>query len=138
MSPALYSGLKHEKNDVNHDPYKSDIFSLGFCFLYASTLNFDLLYKVRDIYNSNMMNKVIEENLKNKYSDTFVYILKKMLDTDEEERFNFEQLVDFVENKYDQEGYLKEENSDNGNKNINISKENNRGKFSPLRKKFKK
>ena len=138
MSPALYSGLKHEKNDVSHDPYKSDIFSLGFCFLYAATLNFDLLYKVRDIYNSNMMNKVIEENLKNKYSDTFVYILKKMLDTDEEERFNFEQLVDFVENKYDQEGNLKEENSDNGNKNININKENNRGKFSPIRKKFKK
>ena len=84
------------------------------------------------------MDKVIDENLKNKYSDTFVYILKKMLDTDEEERFNFEQLVDFVENKYDQEGNLKEENSDNGNKNININKENNRGKFSPIRKKFKK
>ena len=143
MSPALYSGLKHEKNDVNHDPYKSDMFSLGFCFLYAATLDFDLLYKVRDIYNTNMMNKILEENLKNKYSDTFVNILKKMLDTDEFERFNFEQLVDYVEKNYDKEGNLinnnniKEEN--NGN-NLNNNKEDikNRGKISPMRKRFKK
>ena len=134
MSPVLYSGLKHEKNDVSHDPYKSDMFSLGFCFLYASTLNFDLLYKVRDIYNSNMMNQILEQNLKNKYSKTFIYILSKMLDTDEYERFNFEQLVEFVEDKYDKEGNLKEE-SDNVNK-INEDK----GKNSPVsnRKKFKK
>ena len=44
MSPALYSGLKDERSDINHNPYKSDVFSLGLCFLYAATLNFDLLY----------------------------------------------------------------------------------------------
>ena len=134
MSPVLYSGLKHDKNDVNHDPYKSDVFSLGFCFLYASTLNFELLYKVRDIYNSNMMNQILEQNLKNKYSKTFIYILSKMLDTDEYERFNFEQLVEFVEDKYDKEGNLKE-----GGDNINNINED-KGKNSPVsnRKKFKK
>ena len=113
MSPVLYSGLKHEKNDVSHDPYKSDVFSLGFCFLYAATLNFDLLYKVRVIYNSNMMNEILEQNLSDKYSKTFVYIISKMLDTDESERFNFEQLVEFVEDKYDKEGNLKEEDDRN-------------------------
>ena len=133
MSPVLYSGLKHDKNDVNHDPYKSDMFSLGFCFLYAATLNFDLLYKVRDIYNSNMMNKILEQNLKNKYSDTFLKILSKMLDTDENERFNFEELVEFVENKYDKEGNLKEE------ENVNDNNDNKKGLSNSYRiKKFKK
>ena len=124
MSPVLYSGLKHEKNDVSHDPYKSDVFSLGFCFLYASTLNFELLYKVRDIYNSNMMNQILEQNLKNKYSKTFIYILSKMLDTDEYERFNFEQLVEFVEDKYDKEGNLKEGSDSVGNINEDKGKKN--------------
>ena len=57
-----------------------------------------------------------------------------MLDTDENERFNFEQLVEFVEDKYDKEGNLKE-GSDNVNKN-----NEDKGKNSPVsnRKKFKK
>ncbi len=136
MSPVLYSGLKHEKNDVNHDPYKSDIFSLGFCFLYAATLNFDLLYKVRDIYNSNMMNKILEQNLKNKYSNTFIQILSKMLDTDESERFNFEELAEFVDNKYDKEGNLKEE--ENNNENFTDNKKGMNNALMNRIKKFKK
>ena len=136
MSPVLYSGLKHEKNDVNHDPYKSDIFSLGFCFLYAATLNFDLLYKVRDIYNSNMMNKTLEQNLKNKYSNTFIQILSKMLDTDESERFNFEELAEFVDNKYDKEGNLKEE--ENNNENFTDNKKGMNNALMNRIKKFKK
>ena len=139
MSPVLYSGLKHEKNDVNHDPYKSDVFSLGFCFLYAATLNFDLLYKVRDIYNSNMMNKILEENLSNKYSNTFLEIMGKMLDTDESQRFNFEQLSEFIENNYDKDGNLKDE--ENRNNNLNDNSDNKKcinSGFSNRYKKFKK
>ena len=136
MSPALYSGLKHDKNDVNHDPYKSDVFSLGFCFLYAATLNFDILYKVRDIFNSNMMDKIVDDNLKGKYSDTFIYILKKMLETDEAERFNFTELVQYVEDNYDKEGNLKNKN-DNGLNKINDENNNNSG-MSNRSKKFKK
>ena len=141
MSPVLYSGLKHDKNDVNHDPYKSDVFSLGFCFLYAATLNFDLLHKVRVIYNSNMMNEILEQNLRDKYSKVFIYILSRMLDTDENERLNFEQLVQFVNDKYDQEGNLKEGNDINNiNINNNDKLNDNKGKKSPVnnRKKNKK
>ena len=134
MSPVLYSGLKHDKNDVNHDPFKSDVFSLGFCFLYAASLNFDLLYKVRNIYNSNIMNKILEENLNNKYSNIFITIISKMLDTDESERFNFEELVEYIEDKYDKEGNLKEENNEN---NIDNNKNSNIG-LNKYGKKFKK
>ena len=135
MSPVLYSGLKHDKNDVNHDPYKSDVFSLGFCFLYAATLNFDILYKVRGIYNSNIMDKIVDENLKGKYSDTFLSILKKMLDTDEKERFSFTELVKYVDDNYDKEGHLKNENDNGINK---INNESNNSGINNRSKKFKK
>ena len=112
MSPALYSGLKNDKNDVNHDPYKSDVFSLGFCFFYASTLNFNVLYQVREIYNSNRMNDIIEQQLKKKYSQIFITILKNMMEVDESERFDFPKLVDFIDENYDKKGNLKKiENS---------------------------
>ena len=107
MSPALYSGLKNDKNDVNHDPYKSDVFSLGFCFFYASTLNFNVLYQVREIYNSNRMNDIIEQQLKKKYSEIFISILKNMMEVDESERFDFPKLVDFIDANYDKKGNLK-------------------------------
>ena len=64
MSPALYEGLKKEKNDVIHDTFKSDVFSLGFCFLYAAGLNFNLLYQVRDISDNNVTEKSINDHLK--------------------------------------------------------------------------
>ena len=66
MSPALYSGLLNEMHDVNHDPYKSDVFSLGLCFLYASTLNFQILYQVRNISNNNQMKNILKQQFKKK------------------------------------------------------------------------
>ena len=47
-----------------------------------------------------------------------------MLDTDEYERFNFEQLVEFVEDKYDKEGNLKEGSDSVGNINEDKGKKN--------------
>ena len=127
MSPALYSGLKNDKNDVNHDPYKSDVFSLGFCFFYASTLNFNLLYQVRDIYNSNMMNNIIEQNLKKKYSPTFISLLSHMMETDESDRFDFPTLVSFIDENYDKNGNLKNEENINEKKH-ELSQRSNRKK----------
>ena len=107
MSPALYSGLKNEKNDVNHDPYKSDVFSLGLCFFYASTLNFELLYQLREIYNSKKLNGLIQQTLNKKYSSTYIYILSHMLEIDEYERFDFPHLVEYLDKNYDSNGNLK-------------------------------
>ena len=107
MSPALYSGLKNESNDVNHDPYKSDVFSLGFCFIYAAALNFKLLYQLRDVYNSNQMNQILKQQLKKKYSDTFIDILSHMMEVDESLRYDFSHLMDAINANYDEEGNLK-------------------------------
>ena len=80
------------------------------------------------------MNKILEENLNNKYSNIFITIISKMLDTDESERFNFEELVEYIEDKYDKEGNLKEENNEN---NIDNNKNSNIG-LNKYGKKFKK
>ena len=128
MSPALYAGLKNDKNDVNHDPYKSDVFSLGFCFLYAATLNFNLLYQLRDIYNSKKINEVLQQQLNKKYSQTFVHILSCMMEIDESERFDFPHLVNYIEENYDKDGNLKnsEKSDEKGDENKELNHKGNR------------
>ena len=100
MSPALYEGLKKDKNDVSHDTFKSDVFSLGFCFLYASVLNFSLLYKVRDITDNNISEKEINNHLKKIYSNTFIQIICKMLKVDEIQRFGFTEILEYINKNY--------------------------------------
>ena len=100
MSPALYDGLKNEKDDVSHNPFKSDVFSLGFCFLYAAALNFNLLYEVRDVMDSRIINLILHKHLKNNYSERFISILGKMLEIDENKRYDFPSLIKEITTYY--------------------------------------
>ena len=100
MSPALYNGLKNEKNDVTHNPYKSDVFSLGFCFLYASALNFNLLYEVRDILDSRSINIILHKFLNKFYSEKLIQLLASMLEIDETKRFDFRTIKEYIEKNY--------------------------------------
>jgi hypothetical protein len=100
MSPALYNGLKHEMNDVSHNPFKSDVFSLGFCFLYAAALNFNLLYEIRDVNDSKIINIILHKYLKKNYSEKFIYILYKMLEIDENKRYDFHDLIKEITSNY--------------------------------------
>ena len=92
MSPSLYNGLKENKDDIEHNPFKSDLFSLGFCFVYAATMDFNLLYDLRNINNDIDMKKKLNEYLKNKYSEKFIWILGKMVELNESNRFDFNEL----------------------------------------------
>ena len=92
MSPSLYNGLKENKDDIEHNPFKSDLFSLGFCFIYAATMDFNLLYDLRNINNDIDMKKKLNEYLKNKYSEKFIWILGKMVELNETNRFDFNEL----------------------------------------------
>ena len=74
MSPALYNGLKINKDDVDHDPFKSDLFSLGFCLVYAATMNFNLLYDLRNINNDEMIKIKIKEYLQDNYSEKLIFL----------------------------------------------------------------
>ena len=99
MSPALFEGLKQGKNNVSHDPFKSDVFSLGFCLLYASSLNYELLYEARD--NDININRILNKSfIKKFYSDKLICILYNMLLFEEKERFSFEELLKFIDDNY--------------------------------------
>ena len=100
MSPALYDGLKNERNDVSHNPYKSDVFSLGFCFLYASALNFNLLYEVRDILDSRSINIILHKFLNKFYSEKLIQLLASMLEIDESKRYDFNDIKTYIEKNY--------------------------------------
>ena len=102
MSPVLYEGLKRGKNDVSHDPFKSDVFSLGFCLLYAASLNFELLYEARDCDSSEVIQKILNKSLiKKAYSDKLISIIYNMLLYEEKKRFSFQELLNFIEENYD-------------------------------------
>ena len=96
MSPLLYNGLKKDKDDVNHNPYKSDVFSLGFCFMYAAALNFNIIYDVRDVDNMEKIEKILIRYLKNKYTYKFIKVLVLMMENDENKRVDFCMLNEYI------------------------------------------
>ena len=101
MSPALYEGLKRGINNIPHDPFKSDVFSLGFCLLYASSLNYELLYEARDSDSSENIKRILYKSfLKKIYSDKLINIIYNMLLYDEKKRFNFQGLINFIDENY--------------------------------------
>ena len=100
MSPALYEGLKHERDDVSHNPFKSDVFSLGFCFLYASALNFNLLYQIRDILDNKNINIILHKCLNKYYSEKLINLLASMLEIDENKRYDFIDIKKYIEKNY--------------------------------------
>ena len=100
MSPALYDGLKHELNDVSHNPFKSDVFSLGFCFIYAAALNFNLLYEVRNILDNKNINDILHKFLSKYYSENFIVLLSSMLNIDESKRYDFIDIKTYIEKNF--------------------------------------
>ena len=66
MSPLLYSGLTSHENYIDNNPFKSDVFSLGYCIVYAMSLNEDFLYNIRKLknqfYYERRINKYFEKD----------------------------------------------------------------------------
>ena len=101
MSPALYQGLKQDKDDVVYDPYRSDVFSLGYCFLYAGALNIKIILEVRDVDDMSKLEKILRRYFKNKYTERFIQLMLFMLEFDESKRVDFIGLDNYLnENKF--------------------------------------
>ena len=49
MSPILFQGLRLKLFQVSHNTFKSDVFSLGMCIFYVSTLTFNSLCDIREL-----------------------------------------------------------------------------------------
>ena len=99
MSPALKDGLKFNKQGVRHNAFKSDVFSLGYCFLYAMSLDMEILEKAQEFWGGNKDFKKIEIDIKKyigkeKYSDKFIDFIGKMILEDENKRMDFLGLTD--------------------------------------------
>ena len=89
MSPILYKGLKMAKEDVVHDLYKSDVFSLGYSILYAVSLNHNIINEIRDSEKMEEIEKILYKRMKPRYSDNFINIILKMINPEETKRIDF-------------------------------------------------
>ena len=101
MSPNLFSAFKYTGNNtkVVHNIFKSDVFSLGFCFLYAMNLNMKLIQSLREENNmKNVINIVKKFGIDKKYSNKFMNIIYNMIQIDENKRMDFVELYKEVNN----------------------------------------
>ena len=91
MSPILFYALRGRKviKYVNHNPYKSDLFSFGLCSLFAATLCFDSIYDIRELKNNTAIRFIIQKYLENRYSNVVINIICSMLDVNENSRNDF-------------------------------------------------
>lgn len=93
MSPILYEGHKHCQKKIMHNPYKSDVFSLGYCTLFAMTLGIQILDNIREIKDmkiiTSMINRYVNKNL---YNNKFISLILKMIQFNENQRFDFIEL----------------------------------------------
>ena len=103
MSPNLFMAFKYNGNNtkVIHNIYKSDVFSLGFCFLYAMNLNMKIIQNLREENNMiNIINVIKKYGLEGKYSKKFMNIIYKMIHVDENKRWDFIELYDEINKNF--------------------------------------
>jgi hypothetical protein len=96
MSPILFNALRENKEDIPHDSYKSDVFSLGYCIIYAANLAFNCLHEIRELKTMEDISRVINKHFKNKYSQNIINVILKMVEIDENKRCDFIELEDYI------------------------------------------
>ena len=89
MSPILFNGLRNHIYQVRHNTYKSDVFSLGMCFLLAACLSFDLPVQIRELSDMSQKEYVLNGYLAKRYSPKLIKILLLMIQTEEMNRPDF-------------------------------------------------
>ena len=92
MSPLLYNSLHENKEDVKHNQFKSDMFSLGYCFVYAASLNLNIISKIRDVNNNIALRKILTKEFDGRYSVKLIDLILKMISFNEENRIDFIEL----------------------------------------------
>jgi hypothetical protein len=114
ISPQLFNYYHNkDKDNVFVDLIKNDVYSLGLCIIYTMT-------KTDDYFN-NIFNNFVSFNINNNdhlidgylkypmsnmnsvdcYDKKFIYLLKQMLNRNEEKRFNFTQINTYIRKEYE-------------------------------------
>ena len=100
MSPVLYYCLKNRQRDVIHNAYKSDVFSLGYCLLYAMVLTVQVLNDIREVNNMNFIHQTIKRALRRNYSIKMQDLVNHMLELDENKRFSFKDIKKYLNDNF--------------------------------------
>ena len=79
MSPQLLNGYNNQKNFIKNNPHKSDVFSLGCCFIIAATLNYEFINNLRNEDNQEGLDDIVRSSLQNYYSDKLINIFPSLL-----------------------------------------------------------
>ena len=94
MSPILFRALQTNNIDcAQYNAYKSDVFSLGMCFLFASSLNYKSLFEIREVYDMKIIEQIVNRYLGKLYSKNYINLIIKMLQVDEKLRPDFNELI---------------------------------------------
>ena len=97
MSPLLYKVLKtNPLKGAVHNPFKSDVFSLGMCFLFACSLDFKPLYDLRNCESMETVTHIVNKSIHPRYSLKIVRLLIKMLNLNENLRPDFLELEKMI------------------------------------------
>ena len=90
ISPKPFFGNKFK---VEHNSFKNDVFSLGYCLLYAMSLDIKLIKSIREINSMIEIKNIIDKyNLDKRYSDKFMNICYNMINNDVDKRYDFYEL----------------------------------------------
>ena len=98
MSPIMFRGYHAKMPQVKHHTFKSDVFSLGMCFILDTDMSYNPLNIIREIYDMNEIKKVINYYVEKRYSRRIFNILFSMLQVEEQFRPDFIQLEGFFSN----------------------------------------
>ena len=98
MSPILFYGLRQNLKQVRHNTYKSDVFSLGMCLLYAATMYFNCTDEIREMTDMNEIKSLLKKYLEDKYSNKFISLIHLMLQVEEQLRPDFIHLEEKLNN----------------------------------------
>ena len=99
MSPILFRELRNKRminKYTKHNTYKSDVFSLGYCILLASSLNFQLIYGIRELTNMQCIKNIVLRKIGKRYSNGFWNVLFSMIEIEEKNRPDFIELEQIV------------------------------------------
>ena len=89
MSPKVFKAYHAGMKQIQHNTFKSDVFSLGLCFLFAGSLTMNSLYYIREINDTKKVKECLNKFLEERYSIKIIEILMDMLQIDENLRLDF-------------------------------------------------
>ena len=92
MSPILFKGLHSKLPQVKHNSYKSDVFSLGMCFFFASSMTYAGVDSIRELADISKIKEILFQYLSNRYSEKCILLILLMLEINEEKRPDFIEL----------------------------------------------